>query len=551
LEFDTVPKDQREQTLDLISSVGGPREAALLLELALRDEKSYDPAGRVRLLGRIEQMARARNIKPNGFNKELPRLFNDASPLVRAAALRVAGAHHRNDLRESLSKAAAAPDSTDAVRTAAVAALADLGGPESAKTLQSLDDPGTSFNIRATAIAGLATVDPKDAARRAADLLASAPADTDPADLLDAFLRREGGGEALASALAGKQVSQDVAKLGLRYVNTTGRDDPALTARLREAAGLNAQAKPPTPAELAQIIDEVKQKGDPARGELVFRRADTGCMKCHAVGGAGGQVGPDLRAIGASSPLDYVVESVLVPSKAIKEGFQTVIVATKTGDVYSGIKVKQDDKQMVVRDAQHESVIPLDQIRKQREGGSLMPTGLADALTHAEFIDLVRFLSELGKPGPYGTDAKAVMRRWRVLDPAAADALAADLSPLASPGGAASLKWFPAYSLVSGTLPADALGAGAGKSAAFARCEVDVTAPGLVGLHVESPQGLSLWADGRPVDLKQADVQLDLPRGVHTLTFRVDAARPSGPGLRVELREVPGSGAAAQPVGGT
>src|SRR5207247_396988 len=133
LEFDTVPKEQREQMLDLISSVGGAREASLLLELALRDEKSYDAAGKVRLLGRLEQMARTRNIKPGGFNKELPRLFNDASPAVRAAALRVAGAHKREDLREP------------------------------------------------------------------------------------------------------------IAKLGLRYVNTTGRDDPALTARLREAAGLNAQ----------------------------------------------------------------------------------------------------------------------------------------------------------------------------------------------------------------------------------------------------------------------------------------------------------------------
>jgi len=143
-----------------------------------------------------------------------------------------------------------------------------------------------------------------------------------------------------------------------------------------------------------------------------------------------------------------------------------------------------------------------------------------------------------------------VVRRWRVLDPASADALAADPSALASPGGAASLKWFPAYSLVSGTLPADALPVGAAKSAAaFARCEVDVTAPGVIGLHVEAPQGLSLWADGSPVELKQADVQLDLPRGVHTLTFRIDATR-RGAGLRVELREVPGSGGAAQPVGG-
>ena len=32
---------------------------------------------------------------------------------------------------------------------------------------------------------------------------------------------------------------------------------------------------------------------------------------------------------------------------------------------------------------------------------SLMPDGLADTLTRGELVDLVRFLSELGKVGPY------------------------------------------------------------------------------------------------------------------------------------------------------
>ena len=30
-----------------------------------------------------------------------------------------------------------------------------------------------------------------------------------------------------------------------------------------------------------------------------------------------------------------------------------------------------------------------------------MPKGLVNFMTRAEFVDLVRFLSELGKPGPY------------------------------------------------------------------------------------------------------------------------------------------------------
>ena len=39
-----------------------------------------------------------------------------------------------------------------------------------------------------------------------------------------------------------------------------------------------------------------------------------------------------------------------------------------------------------------------DLIQETRQIGSLMPGGLTDALTRAEFCDLVRFLSELGRP---------------------------------------------------------------------------------------------------------------------------------------------------------
>ena len=549
LNFNTLPVSQREEALDLLADVGGPGEAALLLQLATRARGDFDGAGRARLLNRVERMARQRGVRPNGTNKDLPGLFGNGDPAVASAALRVAAALTREDLREQIVATATNAGAAAPVRDAAISALGEIGGAAATEALRKLDDPRGPFPTRARAVAALAQIDLKDAAARAAKLLAGMPGDADPAAVLDAFLQREGGGEALAAAVEGVNLPPDAAKLGLRYVHTTGRDDPALTARLREAAGLNAAAEPPTAEEIARLSAEVAEKGDAARGELVFRRSDTGCFQCHAVAGAGGQVGPDLRAIGASSPLDYIIESVLVPGKVIKEGYQTVVVATKGGDVYSGIKVKQGDGRMVVRDAQREHVIALDQVRREREGGSLMPTGLADALTRQELVDLLRFMSELGKPGPYGPTATPIVRRWRVLDPAAADAVAKDPGVLASPGAGASLPWHAAYSLVSGELPRDTFAQPGGTNPAFARCEIDVTSPGKIGLRVDSPAGLKLWVDGQPVDLAR-EVEVNLQRGVHALTFQVDPAARGAAGLRVELREVPGSAGTAQPVGG-
>ena len=61
-------------------------------------------------------------------------------------------------------------------------------------------------------------------------------------------------------------------------------------------------------------------------------------------------------------------------------------------------------------------------IRRQKEVGSLMPTGLTDSLTHAEFLDLARFVSELGKPGPFGQSFGSRCAALAVLDPPPADA---------------------------------------------------------------------------------------------------------------------------------
>ena len=179
-----------------------------------------------------------------------------------------------------------------------------------------------------------------------------------------------------------------------------------------------------TKDEMAALTAEVPKAGNPVRGEQIFRRAELACLQCHAIGGAGGQVGPDMVSLGASAPVDYIIDSVLLPNKAVKEGFGSVIVKTKDGDEITGIKIKQTDKELVLRDLTHDAlVIPLANVKSQRDGGSIMPAGLTDAITHAELVDLIRFLSELGKQGPYavGSTATSVARRWRVLDPPMSD----------------------------------------------------------------------------------------------------------------------------------
>ena len=102
------------------------------------------------------------------------------------------------------------------------------------------------------------------------------------------------------------------------------------------------------------MVAEVAAKGDPARGEEVFRRADLNCMSCHSVSKAGGDVGPDLNAVGQISPPDYIINSILNPDQAIKEQYNTLMVLTVEGQVFQGIVTDKDEQRIVSRTPQEQ-----------------------------------------------------------------------------------------------------------------------------------------------------------------------------------------------------
>ena len=131
----------------------------------------------------------------------------------------------------------------------------------------------------------------------------------------------------------------------------------------------------------------------------IYERAQLACAGCHKVGGKGGVIGPDLSSIGGSAPVDYLIESLIEPSKKIKEGYRMSLVTTKNGDVFSGAIVSEDQNVIVIRNAAgNESRVPKSAIQtRQTSPVSLMPSGLTSSLREDEFVDLVAYLTSLGK----------------------------------------------------------------------------------------------------------------------------------------------------------
>ncbi len=558
-----IAPEQVENVLTFVTTLGQPKDLEPLIAKTLFSTEPVPPARQAAIVNGLVKAAKQRKFRPLGDLNRFVALLDATDQSLVLAAARAAGAWKLAEARGRLEKFARSAGVTDDVRAASVEALAEIGGPESRAALEALAADDAPAETRRDAVGALAAIDPKAAADRAVKWLVSSGDPALAGDLVARFTKLRNGPAALAAALDGKTLTPDAVKLALRAARASGREDPALANALRKAGGLGDAPKALSADQKIALLSEVMSKGDPVKGEAVFRRKDSQCLKCHAVAGAGGQVGPSLESIGASAPVDYLLDSLIEPNKAVKENYNSIVVATHDGQVVSGIKVRQNDRELVLRDAEDREVsIPVSSIEEQKPGASLMPSGLNETMTRAELVDLVRFLSEMGKIGPYAVSKARVVRRWQVLEinsAAHTELRRWGLGAAAKAGNsygdradASGLVWSPAYSEVSGTLPLDVLptinvNPELG-DVGFARCQVDVSTPGRVRLAFNSVTGLSLWVDGIPTDPKPA-LDLDLTSGIHTLTFAVRAGKRSE-GLRATLEDIPGSLAKAQAVVG-
>ncbi|MEO6810116.1 MAG: c-type cytochrome, partial [Isosphaeraceae bacterium] len=148
----------------------------------------------------------------------------------------------------------------------------------------------------------------------------------------------------------------------------------------------------------------LKHKGNADRGRTLFTDLKgLACVKCHAINGEGGAVGPDLSGVGALYARDDLIQSVLYPSARIFSGYEPVTVATADGRILTGVVKSDGDDALEIQDAEANRItIPKDQIEDRKVADvSLMPNGLAEGLTPQDFTDVIAFLETLKQtPAP-------------------------------------------------------------------------------------------------------------------------------------------------------
>jgi putative heme-binding domain-containing protein len=388
----TTSPEQRESLCQTLLNYGNAADLVQVLQLGktLSAEK---------LLPQVVNAVRARNLKPpEGAQALLEPFLNSQNSIVHGEALKLAALWKIQTILPRAISAASDENADPLLRKASIEALSEFGGQKDL-LLKLASSPVDS--VQSTAIAALVPLDPAEAARLAANIMKSSRSDALVTHVLSAFLQRRGATTFLVQSLSKAMVTREAANAGLRLLAASGRTEPALAQILNSAAG-NLASEKWTLKDADSLVTEVSQQGNARRGAEVFQRPTLGCTVCHTVNGQGGALGPNLSALGTAQPIDFIIGAILEPQKEIKEGYMSISVTTRDGEEHQGYLLRENKEEIVLREALKNDEVRLrrDRIREQKQNGSIMPSGLADALSRAEFCDLVKYLSGLGKPNP-------------------------------------------------------------------------------------------------------------------------------------------------------
>ncbi len=145
-----------------------------------------------------------------------------------------------------------------------------------------------------------------------------------------------------------------------------------------------------------------QKAGNAERGREIYQRQTMLCSTCHLIDNRGGKLGPDLTTVGSYMTPESLLESLINPSSSIKQGYETVLVTTRDNSLVAGLLQRKTGDSVLLRDTTGKvTAIPNRNVAKiDVSPVSLMPPGLTASLRRDEMVDLLKFLTSLGKKCP-------------------------------------------------------------------------------------------------------------------------------------------------------
>jgi putative heme-binding domain-containing protein len=335
---------------------------------------------------------------PEPWLAALGSTLAQGSDATRREAIAIIRERELNQFDESLRKLAADPRQPLELRIEACAATAPRSQELSADLFRLLTGQlqgETSPLLRLAAAKALADapLDEPQLAELARELPAAGPLATPV--LLRAFARssQEAIGRALVEALQKSPSATNLAADELARV-IGGYPAPVQDAArdLLKKLGSDLESQQRRLAELAPVLNG----GNPAQGRAVFYSQKAACASCHAIGGQGGKVGPDLTKIGGIRAGRDLLEAITFPSASFAREFRSYNIVTDRGRVFTGVISRQTADAVYLRTAELAEIrVPRAEIDEMSESAvSLMPKGLDQILSESELRDLLAFLQQ-------------------------------------------------------------------------------------------------------------------------------------------------------------
>ncbi len=517
------PKDGTGPWFDLLAQAGTGSELQKLFNQVIAD--GFDQTATIKALNALNEAGRNRNAKPSADLGRLAKLLDSPNPSFQESAVRLAGAWKLAELSKPLMRLATNVALKPETRQLVLQSIREIGGTQAIEVLVDLASKGEEISIRTAAVIALTSLDLGKAIQPAIETLGKINSEGEALSFWRGLLAAKGSATAFAQALPKSGFHSVAAKAGLRVAREGGRNEPNLIMALARNLDAEGETQNLTAAELKALVTTITQTGDPAKGEHVYRRPELGCVTCHAIAGVGGKVGPDMTSIGASAPIDYLIESLQFPNRKVKEGYHSIQIETKDNQEMAGILVRETQEQIILRDAANQEInIPAATIAKRTIGGSLMPSGLIDALSQTEQVDMFRFLSELGKPGPFDGSKGSVARVWKLLPQTIDIAQFGDEKVVQQT--MSEKGWVGATTLVDGRLLKNEMIAALrpstsrNPSALFVGTQLQVPKDGVVQLKLENFGQSPVWIDGVAQQGSQS-IQTKLNAGVHKIILKL------------------------------
>ena len=365
--------ESRERCLDLIVQIADPAETL-----------SWQPAA---LLG-IAQGLRTLAPGTDGRSAFMTLLTGD-SPEVRAARTRVDGMLLRTT---ALALDGQAPAGQ---RLSAIALLGHTDAATSGDALVRLLAPQHPADLQAAAVRAIVQL--RDAST-AARLVETARWQSFTSQLREAVLSALIADDQQVSVLldAVERGAVPPTAVGpLRRTRLMNHRDAAIQQRARSLfAAIESGDRMQAYERVRAAV--VKRSANAAAGGQVFVAH---CAACHAVDGAGGQVGPDLSGI-RNQPADAILLHVVAPDYEISAGYQAYVVETRDRRTLVGRLESEAPNSLTLRDgaSQQHVILRSDVVSVSASTRSLMPPELERAMSEQDMADLIAWLKADRQP---------------------------------------------------------------------------------------------------------------------------------------------------------